>query len=63
MAGEVVNLRLARKRKARAAKEADAAVNRASHGRTKAEKAASKRERETADRLLDGHAIGRPDEA
>jgi hypothetical protein len=39
MAAEIVNLRGARKAKARAAREAEAATNRALHGRTKAEKA------------------------
>lgn len=36
--GDVVNLRLARKRKGRDQAEADAATNRAKFGRTKAEK-------------------------
>ena len=52
--GEVVNLRLARKAAARAAKEADAATNRAAHGRTRAERTATKAETARAERLLDG---------
>lgn len=36
--GEIVNLRMARKRKGRDQAEADAATNRAKFGRTKAEK-------------------------
>ncbi|MBU6395159.1 MAG: DUF4169 family protein [Sphingomonadales bacterium] len=52
--GEVVNLRLARKAAARKDKEAQAAANRAAHGRTRAERAASKAEVERTARLLDG---------
>jgi hypothetical protein len=52
--GEVVNLRLARKAAARRSKEAEAATNRAAHGRTRAEQAATKAEADRAARLLDG---------
>lgn len=52
--GEVINLRLARKAAARRTKEADAAANRLSHGRTRAEREATKAEKERAARLLDG---------
>jgi hypothetical protein len=52
--GEVVNLRLARKRAARAAGEEAAARNRASHGVSKPEREAARREAEHAGRLLDG---------
>lgn len=52
--GEVINLRLARKAAARAAKEAEAATNRASHGRTRAERTATKAETERSARLLRG---------
>lgn len=52
--GEVVNLRLARKARRRAAGEATGAANRNAFGRTKAEKAASRIERERVDRALDG---------
>ncbi|MBC7281200.1 DUF4169 family protein [Hoeflea sp.] len=38
MSGDVVNLRLARKRRDRAVKEADAERNRFEHGRSKAER-------------------------
>lgn len=53
--GEIVNLRRARKTKARAEAEAGAQVNRLAHGRTKAEKNLTKAEKEAADRKLDGH--------
>ena len=52
--GEVINLRLARKAAARAAKEAGAAASRAAHGRTRAERTATKAETERAARVLDG---------
>ena len=51
---EIVNLRLARKAKKRAVKEAAAAANRAAFGRTKADKVASKTEAQRAADLLDG---------
>lgn len=50
---EIVNLRLARKAKARAAKEATAAANRAAFGRSKGEKDAAKIEAARGARLLD----------
>ncbi len=59
--GEVVNLRLARKRKARAEHDAAAAANRALHGRSKGEKTAAKATREREKALLDGHRLGKPD--
>jgi hypothetical protein len=51
---EVVNLRMARKAKARAARETDAATNRAAFGQTKAarERAAAETRRRAL--LLDG---------
>ena len=52
--GEVVNLRLARKVKLRAAVEAQAARNRAAHGRTRAEKQADAAQTERRARELDG---------
>lgn len=55
---EVVNLRLARKRMARAEKQVKAAENRQAHGRTKAEKSIARSEREAAERKLDGHRLG-----
>lgn len=51
---EVVNLRAARKAKARAAHESEAQANRAKFGRTRAEKARDKIEAERAERVLDG---------
>lgn len=59
--GEVVNLRLARKRKARAEHDTAAAANRALHGRSKGEKAAEKTIREREKTVLDGHRLGKPD--
>ncbi|HVI97797.1 MAG TPA: DUF4169 family protein [Sphingomonas sp.] len=52
--GEVVNLRLARKAKARAAKQTIAAANRAAFGRTRAERRAAEAERTRLDHDLDG---------
>jgi hypothetical protein len=51
---EIVNLRQARKRAARAAREEVAATNRAKHGRTKAEKTATRTEAQKLRNLLDG---------
>ena len=53
--GDVVNLKGARKAKARAKAEAKAQSNRVTFGRTKAEKRSTQAEREAADRKLDGH--------
>ncbi len=55
MAADVVNLRHARKAKARADKERKAAENRGAFGRTKAEKAQTSAERDRAARVIDGH--------
>ncbi len=52
---EIVNLKRARKNKARAAAEAKAAQNRVTHGRSKVEKELAKAERQNAKRKLDGH--------
>jgi hypothetical protein len=52
---EIINLRQARKQKARAEKEARADQNRVSFGRTKAEKELTKAEREKAQRHIDSH--------
>lgn len=57
--GEIINLRQARKAKARAGATAAAAANRILHGRTKAEKAAVMAERQRTATLLDGAAIDR----
>jgi hypothetical protein len=53
--GDVVNLKRARKAKARADAETDAAAKRLQHGRTKAEKKLTKAEQQAAKRQLDGH--------
>jgi hypothetical protein len=53
--GEVVNLRQARKAKARRKAAEDASVNRAAFGRTKSEKKLTKADKEAAERKLDGH--------
>lgn len=52
--GEVVNLRMARKAKARVAHDTEAQANRAKFGRTKAEKARDLLNKERNARLLDG---------
>jgi hypothetical protein len=52
---EIINLRQARKQKARAEKEARADQNRIAFGRTKADKELTKAEREMARRRLDSH--------
>lgn len=59
---EIVNLRQARKQKARAAAETEAAANRLAHGRTKAERNLTRTEKETAERKLDGHKRGTDDD-
>ena len=51
---EIVNLRRARKDKARAAKDAGAAESRTRFGRTKAEKRATEAEQARAKTTLDG---------
>lgn len=52
---EVLNLKRARKAKARKAEEAAAEQNRAAFGRTKSEKTLTKAQKEAAARKLDGH--------
>lgn len=52
---EIINLRLARKQKARDAKERSAAENRALHGRPKAERDLDKARSAKAQALLAGH--------
>lgn len=52
---EIINLRMARKHKARADKEAQAAQNRITFGRTKAEKQQTAAEKALADKRIDGH--------
>jgi hypothetical protein len=61
--GDIVNLRQARKNKARTESEKQARQNRASFGRSKAEKRLAEAERDAAARKLDGHKHERkPDE-
>lgn len=52
---EIVNLRMARKRKARAEKETRGAENRALHGIAKSEKARNRLEGKRAVEALDAH--------
>lgn len=52
---EIVNLRMARKRKAHADKDAQAEQNRLSFGRTKADKQKSAAEKALVDRHVDSH--------
>ena len=52
---EIINLRQARKQKARAEKEARADGNRISFGRTKAEKNLTKAEQDLAKNRLEAH--------
>ncbi len=56
---EIVNLRLARKRKARTDKEQEAAEKRAKFGRTKGEKARDTTEADRARRQLDQAKVTR----
>lgn len=58
---EIINLRLARKRKSRADHDAAAAEARAAHGRTKAEKQRDKALRAREAASLDGHRLTKPD--
>lgn len=58
--GEIVNLRMHRKRSERAAREAQAAEQRARHGAPKPLREAAIRQSERAAKLLDGHALDRP---
>ncbi|MBE7198791.1 MAG: DUF4169 family protein [Parafilimonas terrae] len=53
--GEVVNLRLARKRVRRAAADTEAARRRASFGRAKGERTTTEHERDRAEHALDQH--------
>lgn len=52
--GEIVNLNRVKKRQAREAAAAEAAANRAKHGRTAAEKANDQRAEARRQALLDG---------
>ena len=57
---EIINLRNARKQKARAAKETQAAQNRVLFGRTKAEKLKQATEKALADKHIDRHKKDEP---
>ena len=54
---EIVNLRQARKRKARAEKELTADRNRIRHGRPKSDREQQRLAEEKANLLLDGHRL------
>ncbi len=60
--GEIVNLRLARKRLAREEAERKAARRRAEFGQPKAETQAEAKRRELAERALEGHRRDGADE-
>jgi hypothetical protein len=57
---EIVNLRMARKRKARAEREAHASEQRALHGRSKTEKQQDRAMEEKSRTFIDGHFRGKP---
>lgn len=59
---DIINLRLARKRKARTDKERQAEENRVRFGRSKIEKLEARALAERETRLLDGHKRDRTDE-
>ena len=52
---DIINLRTARKQKARAEKEVQASQNRVIFGRTKAEKQKAEAEQRLAEKHIDGH--------
>lgn len=54
---EIVNLRTARKQKARATARVEAAASAAKHGQSKAARALQQAEADKAARLLDGHRL------
>lgn len=58
---DIVNLRQARKNRARAERERLAGANRLLHGRSNEEKALERDERERRRSFLDGHRRDRPD--
>jgi hypothetical protein len=58
--GELVNLRMAKKRRASAQAAADAQANRVAYGRTKAEKQVAESERKRAGTLLDQARLDKP---
>ncbi len=60
MAADVVNLRLARKRKKRSEREATAEQNRISHGRAKMERSLTDALNRLEDRKLDSQRLDTP---
>lgn len=60
---DVINLRQARKAKARIEKEKKADANRAFHGMTKAEKAKHREEKRKLSRHIDGHKLSDGDQS
>ena len=58
MTGKVVNLRLERKRKGRAAARDQADANAARHGQTKAARTLRSAQDDLVQRRLDGHQLG-----
>lgn len=58
MSAEIVNLRRARKAKARAEKEREAAHNRVVHGRSKVERQLSEAQAQREARVHEGHRRG-----
>lgn len=57
---EIVNLRLARKARARSEKEADAAKNRAKFGMPKAQRKLARARDELDEKQLEGHRLDTP---
>ena len=55
---EIVNLRRVKKARAREDSAAEAAANRAKHGRTAAQRASEDRQAARQDRVLDGAKLG-----
>lgn len=60
MSAEIVNLRQARKAKARGEAEARAQANRIAFGRSKAERVGSAADKAKVERALDGHRLQPP---
>ena len=59
--GEVVNLRIARKRRRREDEARQAEENRVRHGLTRAEKTSARVERRRSIDVLDGHRLSKGD--
>lgn len=62
MTGDIVNLRRARKTRARETEEAAAAANRAAFGRSRAQKTLAEATRRLDEARLSGHRRTEPDE-